>query len=829
MIRFCDKEVCCVLKEELDRDVILNYFFEGHIDEVVCVTDSDGKYEGKLTYYTLINTDQIVDAVQKECVVLDHNIWTNARYYFSHYERKINEHVLLPVVDKMGQIICFAYEDDDANREIRMLRELSENQMFLQFADIYPECKFVKIYEFNELAYFFAKYLQTQNIAVEVSGGLWGELFESTNYQELDYTGMTIYAEGIGSKKQDWINNLPESVSVEFECIDHIYEINIKNNIIKDAKEGGMTELLNRLKGEPEIVIWGSGSEAQDVYNFLLGYNIDICCFMNENYGERSHYLFGKEILRSLDVRKKYRNPIFLECISQYSAWGFGGTDYYDYIGYKRNERFYLIKDYENIVGQSLLNILKRKNVVLIGDMDLCQYLNDFLLKNEVAVSGYMNITQQYKDRKIESEISVEDAVKDSNMLYLINVPESYKEKQELKSGVKRRYLINYLKEKGIYNFTEYFSFMPAYIDIEKNRTVKYRKNIFMPKKIILGSIEWNSGNAFFKGLIDGHPSVMLINGYDLNNDLFWYCIRLSMLDSTHILAVFWEMCKNESEYLGIYDPITFNDKMRQLLELDKKFTPQELFVMFHIAYMYMNGCDVSELDIKNMVIYWEPHHVERNVVEDFMYWLEDGEKVRCQIINIVRNMVMVQGKIKTILGREKDKRRVYADVLNFPSIRKKDYGGERLIVKFEDLKCNPRRMLEKICDKWGIVWADILMMTTNKGGREKQLVNNGEYLVSDFDIKPVYNINEKYFSEFDRFRIMLICAPWQKKYGYPYVDTLQFTKRELQEIFIKSFRFENIVEFGNMRLKREFKIELDYLIKNNLQIVRMMEIMNYI
>lgn len=47
MIRFCDKEVCCVSYETLDRSEILSYFFQNHMDEMVCVMDAEGKYREK--------------------------------------------------------------------------------------------------------------------------------------------------------------------------------------------------------------------------------------------------------------------------------------------------------------------------------------------------------------------------------------------------------------------------------------------------------------------------------------------------------------------------------------------------------------------------------------------------------------------------------------------------------------------------------------------------------------------------------------------------------------------------------------------------------------
>lgn len=238
MVRFCDNEVCCVLERELDRSAILDYFFQDHMDEIVCVLNEEEKYVGKITYYSLINTDNVYEVVQKDSVILNSDIWKNARNYFCNYKSSHNEHVLLPVVNKDNRLICFAYEDFDANREIRMLRELSENTNALQFRDIYPKYEGVRIYEFNELAYLFAEYLKKQNIAVQVYGDLWRDFFESTEIELQDYKYLLIYAEGIQPKKADWMDNLLDSVSMEFECIDHMYEMNIKNHIIQDAGGG---------------------------------------------------------------------------------------------------------------------------------------------------------------------------------------------------------------------------------------------------------------------------------------------------------------------------------------------------------------------------------------------------------------------------------------------------------------------------------------------------------------------------------------------------------------------------------------------------------------
>ena len=75
MIRFCDNEICCITYAELNRDVLLNYFFQNGMDNVICIIDNEGKFIGKITYYGLINTDCISDAIDQECVILNKEIW----------------------------------------------------------------------------------------------------------------------------------------------------------------------------------------------------------------------------------------------------------------------------------------------------------------------------------------------------------------------------------------------------------------------------------------------------------------------------------------------------------------------------------------------------------------------------------------------------------------------------------------------------------------------------------------------------------------------------------------------------------------------------------
>lgn len=824
MVRFCDKEVFCVEFDKIRRQDLLHYFLDGNIGDAVCVVDADGKYLGMITYHSLLNNMDISEAISRKYVTLDDNIWQNIRHIF--IESNTNGYNLIPVVDKEGQLISFAYEDVEANREIRMLRELMEMPEALAFPDIYPEYQCVRIYEFNELAFFFAEYLKSHGIPVQVYGILWkymGEKFESRDFLEYQY--MSIYAEGIVQKSADWINNLLRTVSVEFECVDKIYEENLRRGIIKNVK-GNCADLLERLKSAREIVILGTGIESQDAYDFLTGNGIDVCCFASNVKGKDIHKIFGKTVLSEIDVMNNYETPIFIDCISQNSAWGGGEIEYYDYLGYERNRQYIFLKDYVEIEGNCLIKSVSASKAFLVGDIYLCKYLYDYFEKNMIVLEGYLDMEGQNDEMHDLPRISIDHI--DSDMMCLIVIPE-YFTPRNMQAKVIRR-VITYLKENRIDNYSDYFSFATPFMHIESMNNLKYTKMELRPKRIVLGSIESCCGNVFFRSLLDGHPSIMMTNftlGNDtlLNDNLFLLCVRLSTEKPGNIVNTFWKIYKAEGRD-EICDQPKFSEKMGELLSCGNAFTPQELFIAFHIAYMRMLGSDIPITDISDMVIYWEPHFMERKLVEEYVTCL-NSEEVSCNIVNVVRNICMRNGAVAKgyiSMGWLGDKAIAYDAVLSYPSIDKKDYGiNSRLVIRFEDLKCKPTETLLEMCRRWGIAWSDSLMMTTNNG--KSSAYDNGERAIKDFDLEPVYNIYEKYFSEFDRLRLMIINAPWQWKYGYPYEKISRFSRRELQEMYLQEFRFEKMIAYSGTEPEFVLEYRKQIMVRNRLLKIRYLEL----
>lgn len=264
-----------------------------------------------------------------------------------------------------------------------------------------------------------------------------------------------------------------------------------------------------------------------------------------------------------------------------------------------------------------------------------------------------------------------------------------------------------------------------------------------------------------------------------------------------------------------------FSQSMKEMLDEKDKFSSQELFIMIHISYAKIWRKEIE--DMSRLVIYWEPHNISRVMLENYAEWLGDI----CDsgyLINIVRNTVMRAGSCLKFTEKIDQRfsssgKDIFLDLLFCRNIEKEYDGWKRLLFRFEDLKCKPQKELERLCDELEIAWSDTLLETTENG--KKSYVGN----VTGFDLAPVYYEYEEYFSSFDRFRISLILAAWQKKYGYPYVNSLRFSRRELQEMFAKKFRFEAKLRFSNVEEEMEFQMWKKKLLCDRLWMNRRMEI----
>ncbi len=804
MIRFCDREVNCVTLKELSRSILFSYFLNGSREDILCVINENGQYDGMITYNSLLNCSNIQTSILKEKLVLDNYIWENGRKLFLNNKEYNDENALVPVVNREGYLLCFAFQDKDANREIRQLRELNKCSYALNFQDVFSEYDCVTIWGINELAYSFAQYLKALGVTVHVKGEFWKELGNWGDYECLGCRNLDIYAEGTWYKKENMWEVVQRSVSVEFECVDNIYEANIEKGYIVDA-DINLRDFLSNLKSVNELYLLGTDILVQDTYDFLVKNGIDIKGFISDNEDEMGHIILGKPVYSRYNIEKNDQTVI-IECTQKHSAWGFGLVDFFDYAGYYRNEKFFLIKDYcDGIIRNQLKHVLYGKRLVLAGDFLLCKMLYSIMI--EIADCSYWNVMN---DKNIieDNEIVFSGEVTIDKICLLV-LPEYFVHGScSEEAGRKKRNLIERITELGIVNYTDYFCHTINLIELQEK--VSGEKSLNYPKGICIGAIQYFCGNIFFRGVLEGHPQIIMMDSCYLSDNIFSICLRLATRKSEEICYFFWKIIENELNAISIKMEDEFPDRKRfdEILQNEmkkkKKFTSKELFIILHLAYVAMWNKVPSNLT--DMIIYWEPHFITRDVCELFAKWL-NIKKASGYLINMVRNGVIRCGsylKLGDQGGRINELRMGhYWNMIDVLEPRRECYDGyKRVVIKFEELKCEPIKILKHLCRIFDIVWSDTFLKTTAHG---KIIEWRG---TSGFDLRPVYDNFEKYFSEYDRMRLSLLLYDWQYEYGYPVTEILEFTRKELQEMFIRDFRFEKFYEFWNEADLWKYKVQ---------------------
>ncbi len=745
--------------------------------------------------------------MQKEYVFLDEKVWEEGRKYFAKHKSSDGSIVLLPVLNKRHELVCFAWQDAEANRELRMLHELEECEGALNFHDCTPGYSEVLIHGCNELAYYFAIYLQKQGITVHVEGNFWHEIGKWESQEVADGQTYEIWAEGVHQKRNDVYQERLRSASVEFECVDEIYEANIKAGKIKNA-DGDVNELIRKLKNKKEIIIRGVGTKAQEAYDWLLSNGLDICAFLSEKARREGRTsLFGKPVLKKIEIEERFSEAVILECGEKYSAWGFGAVDLNDYEGYKRNRRYFLLRDYLEVPENNLMNIFRMmqgRTIILTGDMFLCNRFYRWWMEHGFRTEGigYWDILKENLWGTEKLQVPRIDGIEmggGMESICLLIVPE-YDSKFHITSETANRHneYVEKLYAYGIHDYTDYYSDMFKCIHLD-TQELKYGRRELRPARILLGAIPPHSGNTLVRHSFSGHPQILLIQEVNyFNNNLYSICIRLAEEHATDILSGFWHLFRREAGEKAVTaffpDKEKFDRKMEELLGLNDCFTSQELFVMFHLAYESMYGREI--LDLENTIIYWEPHQWDRELVREWSYWL-GSENVEGFLLRTVRNAYMRAGSgIRTdfyagarwnvlwgSMGSHdwrQEKRKIYKN-------------WKERVIRFEDLKSSPEKELSELCRWLGISFEHVMLQTTCHG--QTAYYRNIVGDTTGFGLEPIYKQYEEYFSSFDRMRLCLLDGPFQKKYGYSYVRCLDFSRRELQEMFLKEFRWEKLPE----------------------------------
>ena len=736
--------------------------------------------------------------IAEESIRFDKDLWRNSRMYFKNYfSEDVTIMRLLPIVDGNGNLVCYGWQDGEANRELRMIKELSQNRELLQFHNVFKEVREVVVCGCNELAYSLVKYLETQRIKVSVEGKYWDFFgYESITVDEIcSGNTMIIYAEG-RFQHAEWYQRIVRSASPEFECIDKIYETNVSAGKIKDSG-GGLEWFLAGLK-DKQVVLFGTGTKAQDTYDFLYSQGIDIRAFVEkydygigEDGGRRT--LLGKPVFNiGHAVSCMEEDVVIVSSVGKGNALGTELTDKLDYYGFERNRQFFLIDDYTDVPYSNLVHILKGKVVLLSGDQVLCRILQK-----------YLELAEEYQI--VVKHIEIDQCSVASNEIVCVVHP--WVGLADPEYNLRLRELNEKLKKVGKISYTMYFSYARAFVIANEylcRGMKKYTVEKLIPKGVLLGAIPAVSGNFLVRGILDGHPDIMMLPYNDWNNNLFLYCLCLANEKAENIVGAFKDMVNRyvvDADYV-FSDWVQFQANMEELLAYKEQFTSQELFLIFHIAYAaMMSGRKIA--DVSPKVIYWEPHCFDRMDFPFLAKWLESSE-INGTTLVMRRDGITYCGsqcKFETKYNLPAFFKSMSIDYLLNDTVSERvacQYWKE-LKMRFEDLKLHPVEELSEICKEIEILWSDTMLHTTINGDEWKY---GG---IKDFDLKPVFNKYEEYFSEFDRFRISVICSAYQKKYGYIYGDCMEFSRSELWDMFLKEFRFQKERQFMDEKEKMSY------------------------
>ncbi len=199
MLRFCDSEVYIMYEETITRSELFTFFCRaGHNSSIIVVFNNADTLQGIITYDLLLKSSTGDGLIQRERVVLNDEVWVNAKRLFKNNK----EMIYLPVFNAQNELVYFCYNlsgNDNESIIDHILDRLEQNQEYLFIQEIYPQIQVVCIHDFNEWAYRFYNILRAREIPVVTIGEKWRDfgILETVDLSQYpEYSRMNIYAEG---------------------------------------------------------------------------------------------------------------------------------------------------------------------------------------------------------------------------------------------------------------------------------------------------------------------------------------------------------------------------------------------------------------------------------------------------------------------------------------------------------------------------------------------------------------------------------------------------------------------------------------------------------
>lgn len=392
-----------------------------------------------------------------------------------------------------------------------------------------------------------------------------------------------------------------------------------------------------------------------------------------------------------------------------------------------------------------------------------------------------------------------------------------------------------YLKDnKVIFLFEEEIEDYP--IDFKKEYGIDYSKN--PPKPIRLEEINriflhlggpGPVGFQIWSGIFDFHKNLLTIKSFGLYGITYLY---EKLLKNKTVDEVYEALMDNENksiycELSALFDPWNhshrvnapapsvdkFFEELGKIFPKDYKPAKEEWYKGMFLAYSLSFGRKLNQR-IAPAIIYHS--HRVNNINSDMKDNFDLFDKFKyLRIITSIRRptaCIASQAELCTGTWFFQDVNYFYYvwEILDHylrpKSNGEGDYGPYHLepgnkyfpytrIIRFEDLKLEPKATLEAVLDFYDFEWDDSLLKTTSNGISENSVSNTGKK-IKDFDPAPVFRSKERFFSPFDLYRLEIIFTDIYKPFDYKpeYFDGKKYSKNEIIELFNQPFKCENFL-----------------------------------
>lgn len=260
MIRFCDKVIYNIIKDEMTRGQLLNFFLdeEDRIFDIIAVYSREEILEGIITYDSLLKGTSLDDCINYTMLQPTEEFWEKASEYF-----KKNPDQLLTVIGSSGEVLGFAYDDntDYYHTIASSIKSMESCGILALKLHKYRHIKMLVITDLNELAWMCCRLFQKEGYQVCVIGEKW-EWFgykSGQGYLECaDFQKLYIYAEGSSflRKERKFFHTRFECVAEFFKEIEYLALEGIKHVYVRKINafmEKGISVCECRMPSSEEL------------------------------------------------------------------------------------------------------------------------------------------------------------------------------------------------------------------------------------------------------------------------------------------------------------------------------------------------------------------------------------------------------------------------------------------------------------------------------------------------------------------------------------------------------------------------------------------------